>query len=90
MREYKIKRGHYADIEQLLSSYFGAKGDIIKATRRKVHNSYMALQDEIADESLNKIAEKIMADLSSKKEHWSVGTIKTRLKELMKEGKIKT
>ncbi|MFO7678188.1 MAG: DUF5611 family protein [Thermoplasmatota archaeon] len=30
MREYKIKRGHTADIEQLISSYFGATGDIYK------------------------------------------------------------
>ena len=28
MREYKIKRGHDADIEQLVDSYFGVKGDI--------------------------------------------------------------
>jgi len=28
MREYKIKRGHNADVEQLISSYFGAKGDV--------------------------------------------------------------
>ena len=30
MREYKIKRGHNADIEKLVSSYFGATGDIHK------------------------------------------------------------
>ena len=30
MIEYKIKRGHYADVEQLISTYFGAKGDISK------------------------------------------------------------
>ena len=30
MREYRIKRGHNADVEQLVSSYFGAKGDIYK------------------------------------------------------------
>ena len=30
MREYRIKRGHNADVEQLISSYFGAKGDIYK------------------------------------------------------------
>jgi len=29
MREYKIKRGHHADIGQLINSYFGAKGDIL-------------------------------------------------------------
>ena len=30
MREYRIKRGHNPDIEKLLSTYFGAKGDITK------------------------------------------------------------
>ena len=30
MREYRIKRGHDADIGQLISSYFDAKGDIYK------------------------------------------------------------
>jgi len=30
MREYKIKRGHDADIGKLVSTYFGAKGDIAK------------------------------------------------------------
>ncbi len=30
MREYRIKRGHDADVGQLISSYFGAKGDIYK------------------------------------------------------------
>ena len=30
MREYRIKRGHQADIGQLLSTYFGATGDITK------------------------------------------------------------
>ena len=30
MREYKIKRGHDADIGQLVDTYFGAKGDLIK------------------------------------------------------------
>jgi len=30
MREYKIKRGHHADIQQLVSEYFNAKGDITK------------------------------------------------------------
>jgi len=28
MREYKIKRGHNADIEDLVDKYFGAKGNI--------------------------------------------------------------
>ena len=28
MREYTIKRGHDADISDLIASYFGAKGDI--------------------------------------------------------------
>ena len=30
MREYKIKRGHNADVGQLISTYFSAKGDIYK------------------------------------------------------------
>jgi len=30
MREYRIKRGHEADIGILISEYFGVKGDIIK------------------------------------------------------------
>ena len=36
MREYKIKRGHNADIEMLASKYFGAKGDIIKGLEFEV------------------------------------------------------
>lgn len=28
MREYKIKKGHNADIGELVSKYFGAKGEI--------------------------------------------------------------
>lgn len=28
MREYRIKRGHKADLENLVSTYFGAKGNI--------------------------------------------------------------
>jgi len=30
MREYKIKRGHNADISELISSYFGVQGDIFE------------------------------------------------------------
>lgn len=37
MREYKIKRGHNADVEQLISSYFGAKGDIYKGIEFSVN-----------------------------------------------------
>jgi hypothetical protein len=37
MREYKIKRGHVADIEKLVSSYFGAKGDITKGVEFSVN-----------------------------------------------------
>ena len=36
MREYKIKRGHNADIKMLASRYFGAKGDIAKGLEFKV------------------------------------------------------
>ena len=30
MREYRIKRGHDADVGALVTKYFGAKGDITK------------------------------------------------------------
>ena len=30
MREYRIKRGHNADVGALVTKYFGAKGDITK------------------------------------------------------------
>ena len=30
MREYMIKKGHYADISSLIEKHFGAKGDIFK------------------------------------------------------------
>ncbi len=30
MREYRIKRGHNADINKLISTYFGVKGDVTK------------------------------------------------------------
>jgi hypothetical protein len=36
MREYKIKRGHYADIGKLVTDYFGAKGDISKGVEFSV------------------------------------------------------
>jgi len=32
MREYKIKRGHNADVGALINKHFGAKGDIYKGT----------------------------------------------------------
>ena len=36
MREYKIKRGHKVDLEKLVSTYFGAKGDIYKGIKFEV------------------------------------------------------
>ena len=36
MREYKIKRGHNADIEGLVSKHFGAEGDISKGLKFEV------------------------------------------------------
>jgi hypothetical protein len=36
MREYKIKRGHYADLDSLVSNYFGAKGNIEKGIKFEV------------------------------------------------------
>jgi hypothetical protein len=36
MREYKIKRGHNADIEELVSKHFGAEGDITKGMKFEV------------------------------------------------------
>jgi len=30
MREYKIKKGYNPDLEKLVSTYYGAKGDIYK------------------------------------------------------------
>ncbi|UCD14325.1 MAG: DUF5611 family protein, partial [Thermoplasmatales archaeon] len=36
MREYTIKRGHNADLEKLVSVYFGAKGDIYKGIKFEV------------------------------------------------------
>ncbi len=36
MREYKIKRGHHPDIEELVSKYFGASGDIEKGMKFEV------------------------------------------------------
>lgn len=36
MREYRIKRGHDSDIEALVSSYFGAQGDIEKGMKFEV------------------------------------------------------
>ncbi len=37
MREYMIKRGHNADIGKLVSTYFGAKGDIYKGIEFEVY-----------------------------------------------------
>ena len=36
MREYRIKKGHYADIGALVSKYFGADGDISKGMKFEV------------------------------------------------------
>jgi hypothetical protein len=36
MREYRIKRGYNPDINQLVSTYFGAKGDISKGLEFEV------------------------------------------------------
>ena len=36
MREYRIKRGHYADIGELVSTYFGVKGDVYKGMKFEV------------------------------------------------------
>jgi hypothetical protein len=36
MREYKIKRGHNPDINALVSTYFGASGDILKGMQFSV------------------------------------------------------
>jgi len=36
MREYAIKRGHHSDIGQLVSSYFGAQGDISRGMNFEV------------------------------------------------------
>ena len=36
MREYRIKRGHYVDIGELVSTYFGAKGDVYKGMKFEV------------------------------------------------------
>lgn len=36
MREYKIKRGHKADLEKLISTYFGAKGDVYEGIKFEV------------------------------------------------------
>lgn len=36
MREYKIKRGHDANVGLLVSKYFGAKGDIYKGIKFEV------------------------------------------------------
>ena len=36
MREYRIKKGHNADVGALVSKYFGAKGDIYKGMNFEV------------------------------------------------------
>jgi len=36
MREYRIKRGHDADVGMLVSEYFGATGDIYKGINFQV------------------------------------------------------
>jgi hypothetical protein len=36
MREYRIKRGHYVDIGKLVTTYFGAKGDINEGMKFEV------------------------------------------------------
>jgi len=36
MREYKIKKGHNPDLNALVSTYFGAKGDILQGMQFSV------------------------------------------------------
>jgi len=36
MREYRIKKGHHPDIEDLINKFFGAKGDISSGVRFEV------------------------------------------------------
>lgn len=36
MREYRIKRGHNADVGELISKFFGAKGDINQGMKFEV------------------------------------------------------
>ena len=36
MREYAIKRGHHADIVKLITTYFGANGDVLKGINFEV------------------------------------------------------
>ena len=36
MREYKIKKGHYSDVEELVTKHFGAKGDVHKGIQFEV------------------------------------------------------
>ena len=36
MREYRIKRGHNADIGALITKHFGAKGDVYKGMKFEV------------------------------------------------------
>lgn len=36
MREYRIKRGHDADVGALITRHFGAKGDIFKGMKFEV------------------------------------------------------
>ena len=36
MREYRIKKGHNADVGGLISKHFGAKGDIYKGMKFEV------------------------------------------------------
>ena len=36
MREYRIKRGHNADINALLTEYFGVKGDVLTGVEFEV------------------------------------------------------
>ncbi len=36
MREYKIKKGYNPDLEKLISTYYGAKGDIYKGIQFEV------------------------------------------------------
>ena len=36
MREYRIKRGHNADIGKLITTYFGAEGNIYKGIKFEV------------------------------------------------------
>jgi len=77
MREYKIKRGHNPDLNVLISSYFGAKGDITKGLQFSVNG--------IGDVTMKQVKSSLVIDIVPPKQICNDYTIIKKWNEFLFE-----